>query len=81
MINAPNPQKVKTLALQITAGLDNVKAVVTPLEILRERLSRANIIIRQKKEFSQIYSNRLAGENFEYESTENPPTKYKLVAN
>jgi hypothetical protein len=81
MINAPNPQKVKTLALQITAGLDNVKAVVTPLEILRERLSRANIIIRQKKEFSQIYSNCLAGENFEYESTENPPTKYKLVAN
>ncbi len=33
MINAPNPQKVKALALQITAGLDNVQAVVTPLEM------------------------------------------------
>lgn len=64
MVNAPNPQAVKTLALQITAGLDNVKAVVTPLEILRERLSRSNIIIQQKKEFSSIYSNCLAGENF-----------------
>ena len=81
MINAPSPQAVKTLALQITAGLDNVKAVVTPLEILRERLSRANIIMRQKKEFSQIYSNCLAGENFEYESADDPPTKYKLVNN
>jgi len=59
MVNAPNPQAVKTLALQITAGLDNVKAVVTPLEILRERLSRSNIIIQQKKEFSSIYSNCL----------------------
>jgi hypothetical protein len=29
LVNAPNPQAVKTLALQITAGLDNVKAVVT----------------------------------------------------
>jgi hypothetical protein len=27
MVNAPNPQAVKTLALQITAGLDNVKAL------------------------------------------------------
>ncbi|MFN9909530.1 MAG: hypothetical protein ACK56F_26005, partial [bacterium] len=49
MVNAPNPQAVKTIALQITAGLENVKAVVTPLEILRDRLSRANIILRQKK--------------------------------
>ena len=81
MVNAPNPQAVKTLALQITAGLDNVKAVVTPLEILRERLSRSNIIIQQKKEFSSIYSNCLAGENFEYTSSEDPPTKYKLINN
>jgi hypothetical protein len=81
MINAPNPQAVKTIALQITAGLENVKAVVTPLEILRERLSRANIILRQKKEFSQIYSNCIAGENFEYITSEDPPTKYKLINN
>ena len=81
MINAPNPQKVKTMALQITAGLDNVKSVVTPLEILRERLSRANIIVSQKKELSKIYSSCLAGENFEYVSTENPPVKYKLINN
>ena len=62
MINAPSPQAVKTIALQITAGLDNIKAVVTPLEILRERLSRANIIMQQKKEFSKIYSQCLASD-------------------
>ena len=67
--------------MQITAGLENVKAVVTPLEILRERLSRANIILRQKKEFSQTYSNCIAGENFEYITSEDPPTKYKLINN
>ena len=79
MINAPNPQKVKALAYQITAGLDNIKAVVTPLQILQERLSRANIIIQQKKEFSQIYSQCLASENFEYITNEEIPQKYKLV--
>jgi hypothetical protein len=41
MINAPSPQAVKTLDVQITPGLDNVKAVVTPHEILRETLSHA----------------------------------------
>jgi hypothetical protein len=66
MVNAPNPQAVKAIALQITAGLDNIKAVVTPLEILRERLSRANIIMQQKKEPSKIYSQCLASDNFEY---------------
>ena len=81
MINAPSPQAVKTIALQITAGLDNIKAVVTPLEILRERLSRANIIMQQKKEFSKIYSQCLASDNFEYLTNEDPPTKYKLINN
>ena len=81
MINAPNPQAVKTIALQISAGLQNIKSVISPLEILQERLSRANIIARQKQELSDIYLKCLAGENFEFESTDEPITKYKLVSN
>ncbi len=47
-------------------GLENVKAISTPLEILREKLSRANIIIAQKTELTELYAKCLASDNFEY---------------
>ncbi len=62
-----------------------VKAISTPLEILREKLSRANIIKAQKTELVEIYTKCLASENFEY--VEKSPNKkrdkaqYKLVFN
>ncbi len=56
---------VKKLVMSIRQGIDNIKDIVTPLEILKERLSRAEIIRNQKKEFENIYTACLAGENFE----------------
>ncbi len=37
--------------------------------------------MQQKREFSKIYSQCLASDNFEYLTNEDPPTKYKLINN
>ena len=82
--NQPPAVKISHV-LSVNAGLDNVKAISTPLEILREKLSRANIIKAQKTELVEIYTKCLASENFEY--VEKSPNKkrdkaqYKLVFN
>ena len=72
---------VKHLAMSIRQGIENIKDIVTPLDILKERLSRAEIIKNQKKEFSKIYTACLAGEDFEYTDIHHPSKfKYKLVS-
>ncbi len=52
--------------LAINAGLANVQAIRTPLEILRAKLSRSNIIIAQKTEFVTIYTKCLASEDLSH---------------
>ena len=61
-----NPEKLpnKAIVLSLSKGLDNVKDIVTPLEILQGKLSRAEIIKNQKKEYATIYGACLAGKDF-----------------
>ena len=84
-INNQLPEVNATHVMAVTAGLENVKAVSTPLEILREKLSRANIITQQKTELTEIYAKCLASDNFEYDETDPRNKKkkisYKLVFN
>ncbi|MFO0005584.1 MAG: hypothetical protein ACK559_31100, partial [bacterium] len=47
---------VKNLVMSIRQGIENIRDIVTPLDILKERLSRAEIIKHQKKEFADIYT-------------------------
>ena len=80
-INTPDHVTPKAITLAINRGIDNVKETVTPIDILKEKLSRAEIVKRQKIEFTDIYSACLAADNFEYttEHTDNP-LKYRLVS-
>jgi len=83
-INDQPPSVTKSHVLAINAGLANVQAIRTPLEILRAKLSRSNIIIAQKTEFVTIYTKCLASEDFEYIETKAGKTsgnEYKLVFN
>ncbi|MFN9901808.1 MAG: hypothetical protein ACK55Z_24100, partial [bacterium] len=71
----------KNLVMSIRQGIENIRDIVTPLDILKERLSRAEIIKHQKKEFADIYTACLAGENFEFIDEHGPKKfKYKLVS-
>ena len=84
-INDQPPEISQTHVLAISKGLENVEAVKAPLQLLQEKLSRANIINAQKKEFVEVYTKCLASENFEYtEKNAKPnatPVTYKLVFN
>ena len=83
--NGSPPPVTKSHVLAINTGLENVKAINTPLEILRSKLSRANIIIAQKTELVEIYTKCLASDNFEYIQMDKENSKstneYKLVFN
>ena len=71
---------VKSTVLAIQQGLANVTDIITPLDIIKQRLSRSEIIKEQKKEFENIYTSCLGGTDFEFidEHSLNK-TKYKLV--
>ena len=77
--------EAKAVALSITRGIENVKDILQPIDILKEKLTRHEIVKRQRSEYAEIYANCLASENFEYIPTEtNDPTlptfvKYKLA--
>ena len=75
-------KKLNAITLAISRGLENVQETLSPLEILKEKLSRANIIAAQKQEFLRIYEACLASPNFEVEYMEfmNTPCKFKLVS-
>ena len=75
------PADIENLICSIRQGIENIKDIVTPLEIIKERMSRAEIIKNQKKEFSKIYTECLAGENFEFIDEHSPKKfKYKLIS-
>jgi hypothetical protein len=60
--------------LQITAaiskGLDNIREVVSPLEILRAKFSRDIIIREQKVQYKHIYLKCLEANDFIYTYTD-----------
>jgi hypothetical protein len=59
-------QFIQNEILSINQSLENISDVIAPLDILRERLSRAEITKYQKLKFENIYTACLARENFEY---------------
>ena len=73
--------ELKAITLSISKGLENVKEVTTPIEILKEKLSRSEIIRNQKQEFSNIYTQCLAAKDFETEcKITDKVFKFKLVS-
>jgi hypothetical protein len=62
-------------------SITGIKNILTkePVEILKGRLSRANIIIAQKiTEFSEMYNNCLASDDFTYADTKTN-LEYRLI--
>ena len=88
MSNNQDPDGLKqkadlsAITFSLSRGLENVKDIISPIEILKDRLSRSNIINAQKKEFSSLYEKCLASPNFELEISNglDRPDKYKLVS-
>ena len=73
---ADNPQYltvnnplVNYITMSLTKGNDNIKQLSDPIDVLKDRLSRANIIKNQKVEFNDIYTKCLASDSFEYVDT------------
>jgi Integrase zinc binding domain len=58
-------------------GISNILDLKRPIDILKDRLSRANIIQAQKSELKQIYENCLASKDFSYTDPETNH-EYKL---
>jgi hypothetical protein len=71
----------KAVTLSISKGLENVTAVTTPIDTLKNRLSREEIIKNQKHDFQQIYQECLKNKNFTYikeNRKKGDPFSYKL---
>jgi len=72
---------VMQITKSINRGIDNIRDIVSPLDILRQKFNRDIIIREQKQQFKEIYEQCLSSPNFEFE-TENEKgqvDKYKLV--
>ena len=76
-----NSKEVQNLIMSIRQGIENIKDIVTPLDIIKERISRSEIVKNQKKEFSNIYTECLAGKDFEFiDEKSSKKFKYKLIS-
>ena len=74
-----HPTEIKNHSVMYSnAGINNLLDLTEPLEILKEKLSRANIIRGQKEEFKDIYTQCLGSDNFEY-TNDHEQLSYKLV--
>lgn len=80
--NGTSQKELSAITLSLTRGLVNVKDTLSPIEILKEKLTRARIIEAQKREFAEIYETCLAAPNFEAEmpGVLEVNNKYKLVS-
>ena len=65
--------------MSLSKGIDNIKRLSNPIDVLKDQLSRALIIKNQKLEFNKIYTKCLASDNFEYINTSDNDSQYKLV--
>jgi len=65
----------------LSKGIDNIREVSSPLDMLKNKFSRDIIIKEQKKEFEKIYQKCLASPNFTYSDTNkrNKITTYTLI--
>ena len=80
-INRADTPSEQSAIMAITTGLNNIKDIVAPLDILKERLQRSEIVQGQKKEFPELYEQCLTSENFEYIDDKDPKqVRYKLVS-
>ena len=80
-INDPLPESeiVKSATFALNAAVENIKATVSPLIILQERLERGEFIKNQKKELNAIYKKCLNSKDFTYEDEiDGKTTVYKL---
>jgi hypothetical protein len=80
-VNHNNSPTDKSIIMFISNGLSNVADVVSPLEVLKERLNRSEIVEYQKIELSAIYTACLATTDFEYvDDKSSTPIRYKLIS-
>jgi hypothetical protein len=78
-VNHPN---VNYITMSLNKGIENLKDLTGPLDILKIRLSRENIIKEQRAQFKIIYDKCLASDNYEFVDTKNKETNtYKLMLN
>jgi hypothetical protein len=61
-----------------STGIKNISDLKEPVEILKERLSRPNIIAKQREEFLGLIENCIASENFSFLDSKTN-LEYKLV--
>jgi transposase InsO family protein len=69
------------VVMAIQRGIENIKSVTTPLEILKERLSRESLIAAQREEFMEIIKQCQVMKNFQHKPIDrdkDDPTSYKL---
>jgi Reverse transcriptase (RNA-dependent DNA polymerase)/RNase H-like domain found in reverse transcriptase len=67
--------------MAITKGLENIKSITTPIAILKEKLSREELIKAQRAEFREIINKCIKGENFTYKvekEERGEPISFKL---
>ncbi len=73
------PSEIKDHTIMYSnAGINNLLDLTEPLEILKEKLSRANIIRAQKEEFKDIYTQCLGSDDFEF-TNDHEQLTYKLT--
>ena len=76
-----NSPTIYQITSAINKGIDNLKEVSSPIEILQEKLSRSNLIRAQKEEYAEIYNKCLNSENYSFSVTDkkNRITTYTLL--
>ena len=67
-VNYPSKSETPAIILSISKGLTNVKETLAPIDILRDKLSRSEIIKYQKIELSEPYTLCLVSDNAEFDS-------------
>jgi Reverse transcriptase (RNA-dependent DNA polymerase)/RNase H-like domain found in reverse transcriptase/Integrase zinc binding domain len=77
-INQPN---VNMITMTINQGIQNITDLTDPINILKERLSRENIIEQQHLQFAPIIEKCLENEDFTYndENDEKQHISYKMI--
>jgi hypothetical protein len=66
-----NTHTINLISSTLTKGINNLESYTIPIETLKERLSRENIIHFQKIELNDLYNQCLQSENFSFSDTDN----------
>ena len=80
MVNQPDSPSFKAMVMAIERGIENIKSFVTPLMVLRDRLTRSEFVKFQKIDCTEVYNRCLASDNFEHATEEKGKhISYRLV--